>query len=162
MQGRPASRTGVYYLRKSKAQAAARVTMARISGVDLPNEKRLDIALTYLYGVGRTNVYTILKKAQLDPSRRFKTLSDDEVNKLAKIIEKETAVEGDLRRVVGDNIKRLIEIKSYRGMRHVRRLPSRGQRTRTNARTKRGKRMTVGALKKEDRVKAEAAAPAAK
>ncbi len=136
--------------------------MARISGVDLPNEKRLDIALTYLYGVGRTNVVAILKKAELDPSRRFKTLTDDEVSKLTKIIEKETAVEGDLRRAVGDNIKRLIEIKAYRGIRHTRRLPSRGQRTRTNARTKRGKRLTVGALKKDDRAKADAAAPAAK
>lgn len=136
--------------------------MARISGVDLPNEKRLDIALTYLYGVGRSNVKLILKKADLDPTRRFKTLTDDEVSKLTKIIEKDTMVEGDLRRAVGDSIKRLIEIKSYRGMRHAHRLPSRGQRTRTNARTKRGKRMTVGALKKEDRAKTETAAPAAK
>lgn len=135
--------------------------MARISGVDLPNEKRLDIALTYLYGVGRSNVKLILKKAELDPTRRFKTLTDDEVSKLTKIIEKDTMVEGDLRRAVGDSIKRLIEIKSYRGMRHAHRLPSRGQRTKTNARTKRGKRMTVGALKKEDRAKTEAA-PAAK
>lgn len=132
--------------------------MARISGVDLPNEKRLDIALTYLYGVGRTNVKLILKKADLDPTRRFKTLTDDEVSKLTKIIEKDTMVEGDLRRKVGDSIKRLIEIKSYRGMRHAHKLPSRGQRTKTNARTKRGKRMTVGALKKEDRAKTEAPA----
>ncbi|MEK7533473.1 MAG: 30S ribosomal protein S13 [Patescibacteria group bacterium] len=127
--------------------------MARISGVDLPNEKRLDIALTYLYGIGRANVVGILAKAELDASRRFKTLTDDEVSKLTKIIEKEAMVEGDLRRAVGNNIKRLIDIKSYRGMRHARKLPSRGQRTRTNARTKRGKRMTVGALKKEDRAK---------
>lgn len=132
--------------------------MARISGVDLPNDKRLDIALTYLYGVGRSNVKLILKKAELDPTRRFKTLTDDEVSKLTKIIEKDTMVEGDLRRAVGDSIKRLIEIKSYRGMRHVHKLPSRGQRTKTNARTKRGKRMTVGALKKEDRAKTEAPA----
>ncbi len=136
--------------------------MARISGVDLPNDKRLDIALTYLYGVGRSNVKAILEKAGLDPARRFKTLSDDEVSKLTKIIEKETMVEGDLRRNVGDSIKRLIDIKSYRGLRHSRRLPSRGQRTRTNARTKRGKRMTVGALKKEDRAKTETAAAPAK
>lgn len=132
--------------------------MARISGVDLPNDKRLDIALTYLYGVGRSNVKLILKKAELDPTRRFKSLTDDEVSKLTKIIEKDTMVEGDLRRAVGDSIKRLIEIKSYRGMRHAHKLPSRGQRTRTNARTKRGKRMTVGALKKEDRAKTEAPA----
>lgn len=131
--------------------------MARISGIDLPNEKRLDIALTYLYGVGRSNVKGILKRAELDPARRFKTLTDDEVSKLTKIIEKDTMVEGDLRRAVGDSIKRLIDIKSYRGIRHARRLPSRGQRTRTNARTKRGKRMTVGALKKEDRAKTETA-----
>lgn len=136
--------------------------MARISGVDLPANKRLDIALTYLYGIGRSNVKAILVKAELDPARHFKTLTDDEVSKLTKIIEKETAVEGDLRRSTGDSIKRLIEIKSYRGMRHARRLPARGQRTRTNARTKRGKRMTVGALKKEDRAKTETAAPAAK
>jgi len=134
------------------------ITMARISGVDLPNEKRLDIALTYLYGVGRTNVIGILEKAGLDRARKFKSLTDDEVSKLTKIIEKETMVEGDLRRSVGDSIKRLIDIKSYRGIRHARRLPSRGQRTRTNARTKRGKRMTVGALKKEDRAKTETAA----
>ena len=121
--------------------------MARIAGVDLPNEKGLDIALTYLYGVGRANVRGILTKANLDPSRRMKTLTDDEVGKLTKIIEKEMMVEGDLRRTIGDNVKRLVEIKSYRGMRHSRRLPVRGQRTRTNARTKRGKRMTVGALK---------------
>lgn len=129
--------------------------MARIAGVDLPQDKRIDIALTYLYGVGRSNVIEILKKADLDGTRRFKTLTDDEVNKLAKIIEKETAVEGDLRRAIGDHVKRLMEIKSYRGTRHSRRLPVRGQRTRTNARTKRGKRMTVGALKKEDRAKTE-------
>jgi len=132
--------------------------MARISGVDLPNEKRLDIALTYLYRVGRVNVLGILNKAGLDRTRKFKSLTDDEVSKLTKIIEKETMVEGDLRRSVGDSIKRLIDIKSYRGIRHARRLPSRGQRTRTNARTKRGKRMTVGALKKEDRAKTETAA----
>ena len=136
--------------------------MARISGVDLPNEKRLDIALTYLYGIGRANVVGILAKAKLDASRRFKTLTDDEVSKLTKIIEKEAMVEGDLRRAVGNNIKRLIDIKSYRGMRHARKLPSRGQRTRTNARTKRGKRMTVGALKKEDRAKQETPAAESK
>ena len=136
--------------------------MARISGVDLPNEKRLDIALTYLYGIGRANVVGILAKAKLDASRRFKTLTDDEVSKLTKIIEKEAMVEGDLRRAVGNNIKRLIDIKSYRGMRHARKLPSRGQRTRTNARTKRGKRMTVGALKKEDRAKQETQAAESK
>ena len=127
--------------------------MVRISGIDLPSEKRLDISLTYLYGIGRSNVVGILKKANLDPTRRMKTLTDDEVSKLTKLIEKEAVVEGDLRRAIGESIKRLIEIKSYRGMRHSKRLPLRGQRTRTNARTRRGKRMTVGALKKEDRAK---------
>lgn len=136
--------------------------MVRIAGIDLPNEKRLDIALTYLYGIGRQNVKAVLVKAQLDPAKRLKTLTDDEVSRLAKIIEKDVMVEGDLRRSVGNSIKRLVEIKSYRGMRHAHRLPGRGQRTRTNARTKRGKRMTVGALKKEDRAKTETAAPAGK
>jgi small subunit ribosomal protein S13 len=136
--------------------------MVRISGVDLPNEKRLDIALTYLYGIGRTNVIRVLKTANLDATRRLKTLTDDEVSKLSKIIEKEFVVEGDLRRTVADHIKRLVEIKSYRGMRHSHKLPARGQRTRTNARTRRGKRMTVGALKKEDRAKQDAPAAESK
>jgi len=127
--------------------------MVRISGVDLPNEKRLDIALTYLYGIGRANVLSVLKKAQLDKSRRLKTLTDDEVSKLSKIIDKEFMVEGSLRRNAGENVKRLVEIKAYRGLRHAQKLPSRGQRTRSNARTKRGKRLTVGAMKKEDRAK---------
>jgi small subunit ribosomal protein S13 len=129
--------------------------MARIAGVDLPNEKRLDIALTYLYGVGRSNVVNILKEARMDGSRRVKTLTDEEVNKIAKILEKGYTVEGDLRKEVSDNIKRLIEIHSYRGIRHVKKLPVRGQRTRSNARTKRGKRMTIGAMKKDDRIKTE-------
>jgi small subunit ribosomal protein S13 len=129
--------------------------MARIAGVDLPNEKRLDIALTYLYGVGRSNVVKVLKEAQMDGSRRVKTLTDEEVNKIAKVLEKGYTVEGDLRKEVSDNIKRLIEIRSYRGSRHVKKLPSRGQRTRSNARTKRGKRVTIGAMKKDDRVKLE-------
>lgn len=133
--------------------------MVRISGIDLPSEKRLDISLTYLYGIGRANVKGILEKAKLDPARRMKTLSDDEVSKLTKLIEKEAVVEGDLRRAIGESIKRLVEIKSYRGGRHTKRLPLRGQRTRTNARTRRGKRMTVGALKKEDRAKLDTAKP---
>lgn len=133
--------------------------MVRISGIDLPSEKRLDISLTYLYGIGRSNVKGILEKAKLDPARRMKTLTDEEVSKLTKLIEKEAVVEGDLRRSIGESIKRLVEIKSYRGTRHSKRLPLRGQRTRTNARTKRGKRMTVGALKKEDRAKLDTAKP---
>ncbi|MBI5449141.1 30S ribosomal protein S13 [Candidatus Gottesmanbacteria bacterium] len=127
--------------------------MARIAGVDLPNEKRLDIALTYLYGIGRSNVKSVLKEANIDAARRVSTLTDEEVNKLAKIVEKGYVVEGDLRQQVSNSIKRLIEIRSYRGIRHARKLPARGQRTRSNARTKRGKRATVGALKKDDRVK---------
>lgn len=135
--------------------------MARIAGVDLPNEKRLDIALTYLYGVGRSNVVGVLKEAQMDGSRRVKTLTDEEVNKITKVLEKGYVVEGDLRKEVSDNIKRLIEIRSYRGSRHVKKLPSRGQRTRSNARTKRGKRITIGAMKKDDRVKLETPPPQA-
>lgn len=129
--------------------------MARIAGVELPSEKRLDIGLTYLYGIGRSNVIPILTEAGLEGSRRVKTLSDEEVNRIAKVIEKGYAVEGDLRKQISDTIKRLIEIKSYRGTRHVRKLPVRGQRTRSNARTKRGKRITIGALKKDDRAKTD-------
>ena len=135
--------------------------MASIAGVDLPTNKRLDIALTYLYGVGRSNVVNVLKEAQMDGARRVNTLTDEEVNKIAKILEKGYSVEGDLRKEVSDNIKRLIEIRSYRGLRHVKKLPVRGQRTRSNARTKRGKRMTIGAMKKDDRIKTETAPPAA-
>jgi len=137
--------------------------MARIAGVDLKDEKRLDIALTYIYGIGRSNVVKILDAAQIPADRRTKTLTDEELNKLSRIIEKEYVVEGDLRRQIHDNIKRLIDIRSYRGIRHSKSLPVRGQRTRSNARTKRGKRLTIGAQKKDDRIKAEAAAkPAAK
>lgn len=137
--------------------------MARIAGVDLKEDKRLDIALTYIYGIGRSNVVKILETAQIPPERRTKTLTDEELNKISRIIEKEYTVEGDLRREIHNNIKRLIDIKSYRGTRHAKSLPSRGQRTRSNARTKRGKRVTIGAQKKDDRIKAEAAAkPSAK
>lgn len=136
--------------------------MARIAGIDIPNEKRLDIALTYIYGIGRTNVVKILQEAQFPPEKRVKTLTDEEINKIAKVIEKGYVVEGDLRRQVADNIKRLIEIRSYRGSRHTKNLPTRGQRTRSNARTRRGKRVTIGAMKKDDRIKTDTtAAPAA-
>jgi small subunit ribosomal protein S13 len=131
--------------------------MARIAGVDLPNNKRLDIALTYIYGIGRTNVSKLLELSQLPADRRVNTLTDEEVNRIGKVIEKTFVVEGDLRRQLAENVKRLREIGSYRGMRHSKGLPSRGQRTKSNARTKRGKRMTIGAMKKDDRVKAEAA-----
>lgn len=127
--------------------------MTRISGVDIPNEKRLDIGLTYLYGIGRSNVAILLKEVAMDGARRVKTLTDEEINKIAKAIDKGFMVEGDLRQNVSSNIKRLKEIGSYRGMRHSKNLPGRGQRTKSNARTKRGKRATVGAQKKDDRIK---------
>jgi small subunit ribosomal protein S13 len=133
--------------------------MARIAGVDIPNEKRLDIALTYIYGIGRVNVSAVLKSASIDASRRVKTLTDEEISHIAKVIEKGYTVEGDLRQELSANIKRLREIGSYRGSRHAHKLPSRGQRTRSNARTKRGKRLTVGAMKKDDRIKTETKAP---
>ena len=135
--------------------------MARISGVDLPN-KRLDIALTYIYGIGRTNVLSVLEAAQLPGEKRVSTLTDEEVNRIGKVIEKKFAVEGDLRRSIAENIKRLREIGSYRGSRHAHNLPAHGQRTRSNARTRRGKRATIGAMKKDDRAKVATAAPAAK
>ena len=137
------------------------MSMARIAGVDIPNEKRLDIALTYIYGIGRINVKTVLQSANIDASRRVKTLTDEEVSHIAKVIEKGFTVEGNLRQEISSNIKRLREIGSYRGLRHAHKLPARGQRTRSNARTKRGKRLTVGALKKDDRVKTETKAPEA-
>lgn len=135
--------------------------MARIAGVDIPNEKRLDIALTYIYGIGRVNVIKILKESQMDPDRRVKSLSDEEVSRISKVLEKGYAIEGDLRQQVTSNIKRLREIGAYRGIRHARSLPSRGQRTRSNARTRRGKRMTIGALKKDDRIKQDTPKPVA-
>lgn len=134
--------------------------MARISGVDLPENKRVDIALTYIYGIGRSNVKKILTSTALDGAKRVKDLTEGEVGKIQKAIEEQTKVEGDLRTEVTGNIKRLREIGAYRGIRHARNLPSRGQRTRTNGRTKRGKRKTVGALRKEVRAKLEQAKPA--
>lgn len=129
--------------------------MARIAGIDLPAGKRLDIALTLIYGVGRSNVVDILSKVGLDVSKRVKELTEEEVGRIQKIVDKEYKVEGDLRSEITENIKRLKEIGSYRGIRHARGLPSRGQRTRSNARTKRGKRQTVGALRKDVRAKME-------
>lgn len=127
--------------------------MARISGIDLPENKRLDIALTYLYGIGRSNVLGLLEKAHIPSEKRVKELTEEEIGKIQKIIDKEYKVEGDLKEEVIGNIKRLKEISAYRGIRHARNLPSRGQRTRSNGRTKRGKRQTVGALRKEVRAK---------
>ncbi len=134
--------------------------MIRLAGVDLQENKRVDIGLTYIYGIGRSNVVGLLKAVNIEPNRRIKTLTDEEVNKIAKIVEKDYMVEGDLRRSVADNIKRLKEIGAYRGVRHIRGLPSRGQRTRSNARTKRGKRKTIGAMKKDDRAKLDTKTPA--
>ena len=123
--------------------------MARFSGVDLPQNKRAEISLTYLYGIGRNLSNKILNKTGIDKNKRMKDLSDAEVNKLREEIEKNYTVEGDLRRVEGLNVKRLIEINCYRGIRHRKGLPVRGQRTRTNARTRRGKKiMTVAGRKK--------------
>ncbi len=133
--------------------------MIRLAGVDLQENKRVDIGLTYIYGIGRSNVVGLLKAVNIEPNRRIKTLTDEEVNKLSKIIEKDYIVEGDLRRSVADALKRLKEIGAYRGIRHVRGLPARGQRTRSNARTKRGKRKTIGAMKKDDRARQDIKAP---
>lgn len=120
----------------------------RITGVNIPDDKRVDIALTYIYGIGRSNVRTVLAKAKVDPDKRVKTLSEDEQKRMQKVLE-EYKTEGDLRAEVTGSIKRLREIGAYRGIRHSRNLPVRGQRTRSNARTKRGKRVTIGAIKKE-------------
>lgn len=120
----------------------------RISGINLPEEKRVDIALSYLYGIGRSNVYEVLKKAEVDAARRVNTLSDDEQRRIQKVLET-YKIEGDLRAEVSANVKRLKEVGAYRGSRHSKSLPVRGQRTRSNARTKRGKRVTIGAIKKE-------------
>ncbi len=117
--------------------------MARIAGVDLPRDKRVEVGLTYIYGVGRHTSNEILEQAAIDPNKKIKELSESEVSRIRDIIDRELLVEGDLRREVQMNIKRLIEIGSYRGLRHRRNLPVRGQRTRTNARTKRGPKRTV-------------------
>lgn len=122
--------------------------MARIAGVDLPNEKRVDIGLTYVFGIGRANVLQIMTQAQIEPSKRIKELSEEEISRIQKAVEKIT-VEGDLRREISQNIRRLEEIGAYRGLRHRKGLPSRGQRTRSNSRTRKGKRKTVGTVRKE-------------
>jgi small subunit ribosomal protein S13 len=121
--------------------------MARIAGVDLPQNKRLDVALRYVYGIGSAVSYEIIAELSLDPTTRIKDLTEEEVNKINKLVTKNLKVEGDLRREVQSNIKGLIETGSYRGLRHRRNLPVRGQRSKTNARTRRGKRKTVGSGK---------------
>lgn len=132
--------------------------MARIAGVDLPENKRLDIGLTYIFGIGPSNVKLVLNETAVDPAKRIKDLTEDEVSKLQKAVEK-FKVEGDLHQEVSQNIKRLEDIGSYRGLRHRKNLPSRGQRTRSNARTKRGKRKTIGAMKREEAPKTEGVKP---
>ena len=123
--------------------------MARIAGVDLPREKRVEIGLTYIYGIGRPTSLAILEKAGINPDTRVKDLTEDEAGKIRKIIDEEYLVEGDLRREVSLNIKRLMEIGSYRGIRHRRGLPVRGQKTKTNARTRKGPKKTVSRKKKK-------------
>jgi small subunit ribosomal protein S13 len=122
--------------------------MARISGVDLPRDKKVDIGLAYIYGIGRKNATTIVQKAGVDPALRVRDLSDADVTKLRQVIERDYKVEGALRTEVAMNIKRLMDIGSYRGIRHRRGLPVRGQRTHTNARTKKGPRRAIAGKKK--------------
>jgi small subunit ribosomal protein S13 len=122
--------------------------VARISGVDLPREKRIEVALTYIYGIGRNNSRQILRQAELNPDMRVKDLSNEDVAKIRSIIAGAFKVEGALRAEIGMNIKRLMDIGCYRGLRHRRGLPVRGQRTHTNARTRRGRRKTIGGMKK--------------
>ncbi|HEY8350460.1 MAG TPA: 30S ribosomal protein S13 [Clostridia bacterium] len=123
--------------------------MARIAGVDLPREKRVEIGLTYIYGIGRSKAKEILQKTAINPDTRVRDLTDDEISRLREVIDKEYKVEGDLRREVALNIKRLIEIGCYRGRRHRAGLPVRGQRTKTNARTRKGPKKTVGVQRKK-------------
>ena len=123
--------------------------MARIAGIDIPREKRVEIALTYIYGIGLPTSQKILAQANINPDTRVRDLTEDQVNRLREIIDRRYKVEGDLRREVAMNIKRLGEIGSYRGLRHRRNLPVRGQRTKTNARQRRGPKKTVGVRRKK-------------
>jgi len=122
--------------------------MARIAGVDLPREKRVEIGLTYIFGIGRSSAVRILAEAKINPDTRVRDLTEDEATRIRAVIESTQMVEGDLRREVALNIKRLVEIGCYRGIRHRKSLPVRGQRTRTNARTRKGKARTVANKKK--------------
>ncbi len=123
--------------------------MARISGITIPNEKQIWVSLTYVYGIGPKTSYEILTKAQVEPTIRTKDLTDAEISRIQEIISNQYTVEGELQRVVSGNIKRLKDIKSYRGVRHSSNLPTRGQRTKTNARTRRGKKLTVSGTAKK-------------
>jgi small subunit ribosomal protein S13 len=122
--------------------------MARIVGVDIPRDKRIDISLRYIFGIGPSTAKSIVSSSQVNPATKVRDLTDEEVNRIRELIDKEHTVEGDLRREVRQNVQRLIEINCYRGIRHRRGLPVRGQRTRTNARTKRGARRTVAGKRK--------------
>ena len=122
--------------------------MARIAGVDLPREKRIEIGLTYIYGIGRTSANRILKEANVDPNTRVRDITDEEVKRISAVIDETQTVEGDLRREIAMNIKRLQEIGCYRGIRHRKGLPCRGQKTKTNARTCKGPKKTVANKKK--------------
>ncbi len=123
--------------------------MARIAGVDLPRDKRVEIGLTYLYGIGRSAAQKILKETKINPDTRVKNLSENEVIRLREVVENNYKIEGDLRREISMNIKRLMDIGAYKGLRHRRGLPVHGQRTRTNARTRKGPKKTVGGKKRE-------------
>ena len=131
--------------------------MARIAGVDLPKDKRIEIGLTYIYGIGRPSANKILEKANINKDTRVSQLTEAEVVRLRDILDQEFKVEGDLRREVVTNIKRLMDIGSYRGLRHRKSLPARGQRTHTNARTRKGPRRAIVGKKKEEKVKGAAA-----
>ena len=124
--------------------------MARIAGVDLPNTKRVEVALTYIFGIGQFRAGQILKKTKVSPDTRVNKLTEDDVSKLRAVIENEYSVEGALRSQITMNIKRLVDIGCYRGMRHRRGLPVRGQRTKTNARTRKGPRRTIGGMKRKE------------
>lgn len=133
--------------------------MARVAGVDLPREKRGEVAITYIYGIGRATANRILAKASIDPGKRVKAWNDDETARVREIIERELKVEGDLRREISMNVKRLMDVGSYRGIRHRRGLPVRGQRTHTNARTRKGPRKGVMVKKKPTAAASASAAP---
>jgi|SRR5712691_4319367 small subunit ribosomal protein S13 len=135
--------------------------MARIAGVDLPREKRGEVALTYIYGIGRPTSMRVLAQARVDHNKRVKAWSEDETSRVREILEREVKVEGDLRREISMNVKRLMDVGTYRGIRHRKGLPVRGQRTHTNARTRKGPRKGVMVKKKPTAAAAPAAAPAA-
>jgi small subunit ribosomal protein S13 len=150
VQDHPPQGCGDGHLHQSKAQAEAGVKthVARIAGVDIPREKQIWVSLTYIYGIGPATAHKILSRTTIPPDRRTRDLSEDEVTRLREIVDREFMVEGDLRREVNLNIKRLMEINCYRGVRHRRGLPVHGQRTRTNARARKGPRKTVAGRKK--------------